>query len=132
MDYISHTVAGVVVGVGTVYALGNLGLNVSIVPIVAGAVGGSLLPDIDHPKSFLGNKVKILSNALYTSVGHRSLTHSLLFAGVVGIIVSLFNAWLGLGIVLGILSHILLDMFTGAGVAYLYPFKKSRIKWFKI
>lgn len=130
MDYASHTVGGIVIGVGTICLSVKVGLEPSILPIMAGSVIGSLLPDIDHPKSFLGRWVRPISNILYSTVGHRTFTHSFLFISLIGFLASHFDLWLGIGVAVGVFSHILLDMTSRAGVAFLYPFAKKRIKWF--
>ncbi|MEG1929484.1 MAG: metal-dependent hydrolase [Niameybacter sp.] len=130
MDYTSHTKGGIAIGVGAICLSVKVGLEPGILPIMAGSVIGSLLPDIDHPKSFLGRWVRPISNILYGTVGHRTFTHSFLFIALIGFLVSHFDLWLGVGVAAGVFSHILLDMTSRAGVAFLYPFVKKRIKWF--
>ncbi|WP_147197243.1 metal-dependent hydrolase [Pantoea sp. MBD-2R] len=87
-----------------------------------------LLPDIDHPRSFLGQRFRWLSHPIARAFGHRGFTHSLLaVAGGV----ALFNlqvpaewvvpADVFQGLVLGYLSHIVADMLTPAGVPLLWP-----------
>lgn len=91
---------------------------------------GSLLPDIDHPHSILGRYVPFISKPLYRYCGHRSLTHSLCFIFSLVLIISLFGFEIfALGIGVGMLSHIVLDLFWpgSSGVAFLYPFYKRRI-----
>lgn len=94
-------------------------------------VFGSLLPDIDHPKSFLGRRLSFLSRFLYKSIGHRTLTHSLIFISTLSVLlVKVGSLSLALGLLLGMLSHILLDLFSfGDGVAFLYPFYTKRIRF---
>lgn len=131
MDYKTHLTGGVAFVIGTVYLSQKVNLNIQPLLLIGGATIGSLLPDIDHPKSYLGNKVPILPTLLYNTVGHRSLTHSLLFAAIMSALFGFIDISLGIGVFIGIISHILLDMLTPQGVSYLYPFKKKRIKWFK-
>lgn len=131
MDYKTHLAGGVALGIGTVYLSQKVNLNIQPLLLVAGAAIGSLLPDKDHPKSYLGNKVPILPTLLYNTVGHRSLTHSLLFAAIMGALLGLIDIPLFIVMFIGIISHILLDMLTPQGVSYLYPFKTKRIRWFK-
>lgn len=132
MDYMSHSIGGALTGLGVGYISTKAGIDCSVGLMLVGGVIGGLLADIDHPKSYVGSKVRLISDMLYSTVGHRTLTHSLLFVIVAGSIVGLFNISLGVGVALGILSHIVLDMLTGSGVAYLYPFQRKRIKWFKV
>lgn len=87
-----------------------------------------LLPDIDHPKSFLGQRLKWLSHPIARAFGHRGFTHSLLaVAGGVALLqLKLPAGWLipadaFQGMVLGYLSHIVADMLTPAGVPLLWP-----------
>ncbi|TKI05602.1 metal-dependent hydrolase [Martelella alba] len=96
--------------------------------IVAGALLTCLLPDIDHPQSFLGQRLRWLSTPIARLFGHRGFTHSLL-AIVAG--VALFglkfepNRLIPLdalhGMIIGYLSHIFADMLTPAGVPLLWP-----------
>ncbi|SFM94269.1 inner membrane protein [Izhakiella capsodis] len=87
-----------------------------------------LLPDIDHPKSFLGQRLSWISRPVARLFGHRGFTHSLLAicAGVVLLQLHLpKNGWIPAdalqGMVLGYLSHIAADMLTPAGVPLLWP-----------
>src|SRR3984885_14085287 len=46
-------------------------------PIFLGlVVAGSLLPDIDHPKSWVGRRTRPISTAIAATFSHRSITHS--------------------------------------------------------
>lgn len=74
---------------------------------------GALLPDIDCASSELGKNFKVIG-ALFE---HRSFTHSLLFV----LLGTLLSKWVGLGI----LTHLLLDMMTKAGIRLLWPWKKK-------
>ncbi|MCP6617940.1 metal-dependent hydrolase, partial [Klebsiella pneumoniae] len=42
------------------------------------AVLGALLPDIDHPKSWVGKRTRPVSNVIGWIFGHRGITHSAL------------------------------------------------------
>lgn len=96
--------------------------------VIAGAVLTCLLPDIDHPKSVVGQRLKWIAVPVARAFGHRGFTHSLL--AVFGAL-ALFclklpqNAVIPpdalQGMVLGYLSHILADMITPAGVPLLWP-----------
>ncbi|CDL39947.1 Membrane-bound metal-dependent hydrolase YdjM, induced during SOS response [Citrobacter freundii] len=46
--------------------------------IVPSAILTCLLPDIDHPKSLLGQRLKWISKPIARAFGHRGFTHSLL------------------------------------------------------
>ena len=91
--------------------------------LVPAALLTCLLPDIDHPKSVLGQRLKWLSQPIARAFGHRGFTHSLL-----AVAVSLWLFQINVpadwflpadvlqGMTLGYLSHIVADMLTPAGV----------------
>ncbi|MEG0579902.1 MAG: metal-dependent hydrolase, partial [Niameybacter sp.] len=62
--------------------------------------------------------------------GHRKATHSLLaVVSLMGLMYVLFGKnYIGLGVGLGYLSHLLLDMLNPRGVPLLYPFTKYKYK----
>lgn len=107
---------------------------------------GSLLPDIDHPTSTASKKMFLLSlpyrilqfifgKIKFTKdfVGHRGITHSLLFLSI-PIILMLFvfqspylkASMFGLGV--GIFSHIFMDMLNPHGVPILMPLSKKTFR----
>ncbi|KQN61846.1 metal-dependent hydrolase [Erwinia sp. E602] len=96
--------------------------------IIPAALLTCLLPDIDHPKSLLGQRLAWLSKPIARAFGHRGFTHSLLAVagGVMLLQTPLPAGWLipadaFQGLVLGYLSHIVADMLTPAGVPLLWP-----------
>lgn len=84
----------------------------------------ALLPDIDHPSAPVGKLLAPLSRKIYSTLGHRRATHSLLF---VFFVTNLFVinlhlymlAWIALG------SHLLCDMSTYMGVPLFWPSRKN-------
>jgi membrane-bound metal-dependent hydrolase YbcI (DUF457 family) len=89
--------------------------------IVPSAVLTCLLPDIDHPKSFLGQRLSWISKPVARAFGHRGFTHSLLavFGALTLFYLKVPDSWIVpadalQGLVLGYLSHILADMLTPA------------------
>lgn len=85
---------------------------------------GSLLPDLDHPKSILGRKFP-LSTIL--GIKHRGWMHSLLGLVVFSNLAALINPSLAPGITLGYLLHLIADSFNPIGIAWFYPITKKRI-----
>jgi len=92
-------------------------------PAFVAAALGSVLPDSDQPESAVG-RVFPLSPFLYERFGHRGLTHSLLgLAIAAGLFapLALLSLDLWLALLVGYLSHLLLDMATLEGVPLLWP-----------
>ena len=95
----------------------------------------SILPDIDHPQSILGQRLFFLSRLISRIFGHRGFTHSLLASVMILIIFKIYIInYLLLpldviqGMILGYYSHIIADTLTPAGVPLLWPLKwKFRI-----
>lgn len=72
---------------------------------------GALLPDIDHEKSAIGHCIPLISKYSH----HRGFYHSALFAALCFVL----SPYLGIGV----LSHIVLDMFNVVGVELLWPIR---------
>ena len=103
-----------------------------MIPLLAGAVIGGLIPDIDI-KSTLGKYFPI-TNKIVTGLAdkgvrafyHRHLTHSLLFFPLMLFLalryipLSTNNTVFLFGMLLGVLSHIIADIIIGK-VWFLYP-----------
>ena len=100
------------------------------VGFVAGVVLGSLLPDTDEPKSFIGQRTSGISKLVKMRFGHRGITHSLLCWIGISIICLFFPTPFTLGISLGYLFHLLGDLFSISGIPLFAPFKKDKIKMF--
>src|SRR5215217_7431138 len=110
------------------------------------AVAASWLPDVDNPRSTLGNGLSRLKNpvlnlltrplswalrttsfVLVRTVGHRTMTHSLL-----GVLLFSLTVWLLLGsfpnlslaLVAGYASHVLADALNTWGVPLFWPLGK--------
>lgn len=118
---ITHTAVPLALGLG-------LGSKVIPRPLMWAGVAASMLPDVD----VIGLKLGI---AYANDMGHRGVTHSLVFALAVGLLAYLFAArlkarpWLaGLFVFVACASHGLLDMCTngGLGIAYFWPFSHQR------
>lgn len=88
------------------------------------AILGSLLPDIDHPKSAIGRRVRPLSDMLGLILGHRGFTHSLLafitWTGTLLYAGMNEQTWL-IAMSLGYLSHLFGDWLTPTGVPLFWP-----------
>lgn len=88
----------------------------------------ALLPDIDHPKSTVGQYIYPVSKLISMVFGHRGFTHSLLAVfGMIYLLVAIdgsqaFNLWVTV-IAIGYLSHLVADIVTPAGLPLLYPIK---------
>lgn len=101
--------------------------------IIIGGIITCLLPDIDHPKSLLGQRLKWLSIPITKVFGHRGITHS--FLGIVGGSIFLSSNLLSQIIILipvdfihamivGYISHVVADMLTPLGIPLLWPYRR--------
>jgi inner membrane protein len=96
-------------------------ITVSIVSL------GSLLPDIDTPTSALGRTIFPLARWIEGRWGHRTITHS--FVGLLGfaIICLPLLYWrppFYIALLIGIISHPLIDIANTTGVALVWPSEK--------
>jgi inner membrane protein len=92
---------------------------------------GSLLPDIDHTRSWIGKFFYPIAKYISVNYGHRTITHSIFF--LIGIVVfSIFmernfsdNYSISVILFFSILSHFIFDMVTLQGIPLFYPFYKN-------
>jgi inner membrane protein len=91
------------------------------------AVAGSLLPDIDHPQSWVGRRSRPVSTAIAAALGHRGLTHSAV--ALLGLVFLLQHERFQRGVVaalaVGYLSHLAADMLTPQGLRLAWPLRKT-------
>lgn len=97
------------------------------------AILGSLLPDLDARESRLSNvqiggvtPMKPLAHVLNRRLGHRGAMHSLMALVALSVLVALplallLDPFTGIGLVLGYLSHLLLDAGTRSGIQLFWP-----------
>lgn len=93
---------------------------------------GALLPDLDTAHSGLGRWVKPLSQTLERRFGHRTLTHSLVGMGLLAALTSwllLLSPAVFWWLLVGYLSHLLLDTANISGVPLLWP---SRLQFWLV
>ena len=154
MTYKTHANFGVffaLLVLSNLCCLGRIGIVVSI--IISAIV--SLLPDIDHRRSFAGKilypilclivlgiafitvkyHIYILSFlviwfAITSISSHRTFSHSII--GMIMFCIPFYDSILLLPVLLGYSSHLIADMITAGGVPLLYPFNKRRISILKL
>ena len=101
----------------------SLGIE-PLTSVLALAGIASLLPDIDTPKASLG-RIFPWAPWIEHRFGHRQITHSWIFIVFSLIIFSPVAIFSGLlrfaGIIIGVISHIMIDMANPSGVPLFYP-----------
>lgn len=127
MEYKTHFVTTLVLGVPLLASSGQANLlNVGLLSL------GSLLPDIDHPQSFLGKRNKIASNLTNKAFGHRKATHSLVALVVAYWLMAIITthyltsrgSFAPFWLTFGCLCHLLEDSFSKEGVNWFWPKKR--------
>jgi inner membrane protein len=91
------------------------------------AVAGSLLPDIDHPTSWVGRRLRPISTVVSRVFGHRGITHSAV-AVVALVVVLLYGGYaraMTSALVVGYLSHLAADMLTPRGLRLAWPLRTT-------
>ncbi|PGZ34560.1 hypothetical protein COE50_06105 [Bacillus anthracis] len=93
---------------------------------------GALLPDIDEPNSFIGQRTRGVSDLIHAVFDHRGMTHSLVGIAVTSILMLLIAGVTPLSfitalcVIFGYCLHIIEDSFSVSGVKWLLPFSKKR------
>src|SRR5919205_1823403 len=118
----SHVALGGAAWLGLAPYLGHA--DVSPLPLGL-AVVGSLLPDIDHPKSWAGKRMRPLSTAWARVLGHRGVTHSVFAVAVCCWLLLRHGlpAALAAPLAVGYLSHLGADLLTPGGLRLAWPFR---------
>lgn len=98
--------------------------------MIPAALIASLLPDIDHPRSIIGRRLKWISLPISKTFGHRGCTHSLLIV-ISGFFLFKSNFFSNFffppdvmqSMLIGYANHLLADMLTPYGIPLLWPFR---------
>lgn len=93
--------------------------------LLGAGVVGAIIPDICHGGSKIGRTLPLLSKIVNLLFGHRSFTHSLLFLFIMAALMNSFvmNEAVTAGILIGMGSHLILDMATINGIKLFFPVK---------
>ncbi|HOI18368.1 MAG TPA: metal-dependent hydrolase [Candidatus Woesearchaeota archaeon] len=88
---------------------------------------GSIFPDIDIANSYINKKLKIPIILTKINFRHRGLFHSLMIPLILSLLSLIFQKQPFISLVLisfsfGMISHIILDSLTPAGVSLFWPF----------
>ncbi|PHK50161.1 metal-dependent hydrolase [Staphylococcus edaphicus] len=121
----THASCGLLVGALTIeYFHTDLFTSVTVITL---AIISSLIPDICHTQSKIGSRFKLISFFIRMIFGHRTFTHSLLFIVIIVCLLYIIQApiYYLTTIILGLLSHVILDMLTPRGVKLFYPIPLS-------
>lgn len=128
-----HFVAGVTTGVCTGITLFPND-PLSAVLFTASCTLGSILPDIDSPKSMISKCIPIIPTIVNKIFGHRNLLHAPILPALCSLFLYLFKeelteiAWVcGYGILAGYVLHLLQDAFTIRGIPIFYPFSQYKL-----
>ncbi len=119
----SHVVVGVAAWVAAAPLLHLPPFDLNTLAL---AVIGALLPDIDHPGSWVGRRSRPVSTAVAAILGHRGVTHSAV--AVLGLAVLLAHAGYRRpavsALATGYLSHLAADMLTPRGLRLAWPLRR--------
>lgn len=114
----THILGGIAAGLAYAHIT-----NESPMILVGAGIVGALLPDICHSGSKIGRKLPFLSKIINAMFGHRTFTHSLLFLVLIALLMNAFfpNDVVKVGLIVGMISHYILDMATKNGIKLFFP-----------
>lgn len=138
MKYKTHIVGGAALGYVIYNNVDMLSNYVNDSPTfmvaTAGLVIGSLMPDIDIKTSYMSKKARPVSFFTSKLFKHRGYTHSIVGVTTFSILLFFLMEMLGfssvttklfsLSFMIGMISHVLLDLVTWGGVTLFYPYNK--------
>ncbi|QXM06302.1 metal-dependent hydrolase [Crassaminicella indica] len=152
--------------VASLYLLPKLGYEPTIATTTAALIG-SLIPDMDHPKAKINQKILPMKNRagkvlFYCGIGgfllyqygldnrltfalaillimiglsqHRSFTHSILGIGAISsiaffVLKNTLPLSMILSFTIGLISHLVGDFMTIAGIELFYPFSNKKYRF---
>lgn len=101
----------------------------SIIAILGGIYLGALLPDIEEPESYIGNKFKLFSIVFASFIKHRTLTHYLITPTLIIALAFYvltpysFSQLFFYALAIGMVMHDIGDMLTNGGIrGFFFPF----------
>lgn len=94
---------------------------------LAMAAAGSLLPDIDHPASWVGRRTRPLSTLISSLFGHRGITHSAMAVVALSALLAHhgYSRSITGAFAVGYLSHLAADMLTPRGLRLAWPLRRT-------
>lgn len=127
MTFKSHIALGIIGGLSLGYftPIGELNhYYTAMMPLIG---LGSVMPDIDEPKSFIGKKLPGISHLISFTFTHRGFTHFLICPLLIAVIAGLFlneARFYVYALTFGMFMHQVGDMLTKSGIPYyFFPFK---------
>ena len=130
MTYVTHQFSALVLALA--YLNYFMGGELLFIPILI-SFSSALLPDIDEPQSYIGRRLKLISNIFKAFFGHRGFTHSILgFLSFTLLFYFIFIYTVGLPLVaiiffiMGYAIHLLEDLLTTNGIPLFSPFNNKR------
>ncbi len=117
MMFLTHLLFGTLSGYLFSHFLG-FGSSASFIAVAAAA---SLLPDIDHVSSKLGRMLPPFSAILSLLFSHRGFLHSVFPPLMLYFMISRISQLIAAAVLVGCVSHLLLDAATTKGIRPLHP-----------
>ena len=109
----------------------HLSTTAAVAAVTAACVGG-LLPDIDHKNSTISKEMKVTSFVARSVSSHRGLFHAPLLWCILGAILYFAlpepYCLLVAPVMLGVASHLLLDILNPTGIPLLWPITKKKMR----
>lgn len=122
----THVVLGLWSGMGAALFVASPPSQALLFMTVAAL--SATLPDIDHPRAHLRQRLGCLGHIAFGWLRHRGPTHSITALTLVAIISLHFFPALALPVMLGYASHLVADLMTPRGLAVLWPVV-GRVVW---
>lgn len=130
MKYKTHITTTLAASLPVMVATNSLSMGSAI------ALGlGAVFPDIDEPHSFIGSRMRGISDVINFLFDHRGITHSLTGNLIMGATALLGHYFLNLPLSwaiwfsVGYFLHLVEDSFSKSGVAWLQPFSKQSLQF---
>lgn len=127
MLFLTHVMVGVLVAlVGLGFLSGGNSYVFFFVVLI-----GACLPDIDQPGSKMNQWTGIIGKSVSFFFKHRGFFHSMWLVVIVVLAMRyFFGSYYAWGLFLGMVSHLVSDGMTRAGVDWFYPLRGLQMRGF--
>lgn len=121
----THILVGMASGLVVATSLHTRPLDSLILAGLAGAA--ALLPDVDHPKADIRQKLGLLGTFTFGWMSHRGITHTWLLVFFFGALALLtLPSAVALALIAGYSSHLVADMATRSGLPVFWPLTSAK------
>jgi inner membrane protein len=125
MQFRTHIALGVLIALVSIILFPKFNPIITV-PLI---IFFSILPDVDHSKSWISKEFSLFTAPIHLFFKHRGVFHSIFIPATASVILYYYHyPNLAFGIFVGYLAHLIGDAVTVQGINFLHPISKFKIE----